>query len=201
MPSPPRLGLQRGRGPTLNAAPSRFGLAAREADGDWLDAAGVVDGQSTPLRTSITVERPRTIITRNQSPDAPALLKAELAKRGYQSLPIALGTNTDPYQPIEHVWKITRHVLEVLHDYHHPVTVTTKSDRVCRDLDILAAMAARGLAAIRSLSAAGVPVFISLPARRPLPPAPPPFRCACRTKSHLCSAISWRSISPTALPV
>ena len=227
----------RGRGAPQNAVPTRFGLAAREADGDWLDDARIVDDAPPPLRTTVTTEHPRTIITRNQSPDvpfdrsinayrgcehgcvycfarpthafhdlspgldfesrlfakpgAPALLKAELAKRGYQCQPMALGTNTDPYQPIERDWKITRQVLEVLKDCRHPVTVTTKSDRVCRDIDLLAEMAACGLAAvmisvttldaglaramepraatparrlaaIRSLSAAGIPVFISL---------------------------------------
>ncbi|WP_164156229.1 PA0069 family radical SAM protein [Sandarakinorhabdus rubra] len=226
-----------GRGATLNATPSRFALPERAADGDWLDAADTVDGAAPPLRTTVTIERPRSIITRNQSPDvpfdrsinayrgcehgcvycfarpthafhdlspgldfesrlfakpdAPALLRAELGKRSYQCQPIALGTNTDPYQPIERDWKITRQILEVLNDCHHPVTITTKSDRVCRDLDILSAMAhrnlaavmisvttldarlartmeprastpSRRLAAIRSLSAAGVPVFVSL---------------------------------------
>lgn len=232
--TPSRTG---GRGATLNAVPTRFGLASRLADGDWLDDAGRVDGDAPPLRTTVTVERPRTIITHNQSPDvpfdrsinayrgcehgciycfarpthafhdlspgldfesrlfakpdAPALLKAELGKRGYRCQPIALGTNTDPYQPIERDWKITRQILEVLDDCCHPVTITTKSDRVCRDLDLLAAMAARNLAAVmisvttldarlarlmepraatpprrlaavRALSDAGVPVFVSL---------------------------------------
>ena len=239
MTSPPRPDSARGRGATQAATPTRFGLAAREIDGDWRDQVETVDGAAPPLRTTVTVERPRTIITRNQSPDvpfdrsinayrgcehgcvycfarpthafhdlspgldfesrlfakpdAPALLKAELARRGYQCSAVALGTNTDPYQPIERDWKITRQILEVLDDCHHPVTITTKSDRVCRDVDILSAMAARNLAAvmisvttldaklarvmepraatpgrrlaaIRSLSAAGVPVFVSLSA-------------------------------------
>ncbi|OSZ67154.1 radical SAM protein [Sphingomonas sp. IBVSS1] len=232
---PPRP--ERGRGAPANATPTRFGLAARQADGDWADDQALVDGEAPALRTTVTVERPRTIITRNQSPDvpfdrsinayrgcehgcvycfarpthafhdlspgldfesrlfakpeAPALLKAELGKRGYRCAPIALGTNTDPYQPIERDWKITRQILEILHDCQHPVTITTKSDRVCADLDILAGMAARGqaavmisvttldarlarlmepraatpsrrIAAIRTLSDAGVPVFVSL---------------------------------------
>ncbi|MBU6164908.1 MAG: PA0069 family radical SAM protein [Alphaproteobacteria bacterium] len=237
MSSPRRPETVRGRGAAMNATPTRFGLAAREADGDWLDAAAVVDDEPPPLRTTVGVERPRTIITRNQSPDvpfdrsinayrgcehgcvycfarpthafhdlsagldfesrlfakpdAPALLTAELGKRGYQCQPIALGTNTDPYQPIERDWQITRQILAVLAGCHHPVTITSKSDRVCRDIDLLGGMAARNLAAvmislttldarlarlmepraatparrlaaIRSLSAAGVPVFVSL---------------------------------------
>ena len=74
-------------------------------------------------------------------PDAAALLRAELAKPGYACAPIALGSNTDPYQPVERDLGITRAVLEVLAECGHPVTIVTKSSRVERDLDILAAMA------------------------------------------------------------
>ena len=79
-------------------------------------------------------------------PEAPKLLAQELAKPGYTVEPLALGTNTDPYQPIEREMRITRGILEVLRDFNHPVTITTKSALVLRDLDILAAMAERGLA-------------------------------------------------------
>jgi len=79
-------------------------------------------------------------------PDAPKLLADELRKPGYQVEPLALGTNTDPYQPIEREFKITRGILEVLRDYNHPVMITTKSTLILRDLDILAPMAAKGLA-------------------------------------------------------
>src|SRR6267378_3841270 len=58
-------------------------------------------------------------------PDAAALLRAELARPGYRCEPIALGTNTDPYQPIEREWKITRQVIEVLAECEHPLTITT----------------------------------------------------------------------------
>ena len=61
---------------------------------------------------------------------------------------MALGTNTDPYQPIEAKWRITRSVLQVLADTRHPLTITTKSDRVVRDIDIVAPMAAQGLASV-----------------------------------------------------
>ncbi|MBA3837957.1 MAG: radical SAM protein [Zymomonas sp.] len=225
------------RGATTNRASDRFGLPQAEADGDWLDAQAMVDGTPPPQRTTVTVEAPRTIITRNQSPDiafdrsvnpyrgcehgciycfarpthayhdlspgldfetrlfakpsAPDLLRAELAKRSYACAPIALGTNTDPYQPIERDWRITRACLEVLAACDHPVTITTKSDRVLRDLDLLGPMAAKGLAAvmvsvtsldpkvsmtvepraphptkriaaIRALSAAGIPCYVSI---------------------------------------
>jgi len=72
-------------------------------------------------------------------PDAPALLRKELAKRNYVCRPIALGSNTDPYQPIERVHCITRQLLEVLLEHRHPVAIVTKSSMVERDIDILAA--------------------------------------------------------------
>jgi DNA repair photolyase len=183
-----------GRGAPANKVPTRFALAAREADGDWLDAQAWIDGEPPLLRTTVTVEHPKTIISRNQSPDipfdqsvnpyrgcehgcvycyarpthafhdlspgldfesrlfakpdAPALLREALMKPSHVPTPIAFGTNTDPYQPIEVRWQITRGCLEVLSEFNHPLTITTKSDRVLRDLDILAPMAARGLVAV-----------------------------------------------------
>src|SRR6202163_3977627 len=122
-------------------------------------------------------------------PDAAALLIAELAKPGYVCDPIAMGTNTDPYQPIEREWKITRQILEVLSACDHPVSIVTKSALVERDIDLLAPMAAqhlprvyvsitaldrnlarklepraaaphRRLAAVQALSDAGIPVGV-----------------------------------------
>lgn len=240
MPSslPTRLPSRRpARGATRNDASTRFNLPAREADGDWLDDRGDIDGELPPVRTTVTVERPRTIITRNQSPDvpfdrsinpyrgcehgciycfarpshafhdlspgidfetrlfakpaAPALLRAELARPGYVARPMAFGTNTDVYQPIEREWRITRGLIEVLAETDHPLTITTKTDRVTRDIDLLGPMAAKGLvvvcvsvtsldpkvamtveprapaprkrlAAIRALTDAGVPTFVSV---------------------------------------
>jgi DNA repair photolyase len=81
-------------------------------------------------------------------PDAAALLRAELAKPGYRCQPIALGTNTDPYQPIEREWRVTRQVIEVLAACDHPLTITTKGVLVERDLDLLAPMAAKNLARV-----------------------------------------------------
>jgi DNA repair photolyase len=121
--------------------------------------------------------------------DAAPLLERELARPGYRCQPIALGTNTDPYQPQERRLGITRSILEVLAQCRHPVTIVTKSAAVTRDLDLLAAMAADGLArvalsvttldpalartlepraaaphrrleALRTLSAAGVPTSV-----------------------------------------
>ena len=124
-------------------------------------------------------------------PNAAALLDGELRKPGYQCRIMALGTNTDPYQPIERDRRITRDILEVLAAHHHPVGIVTKSHLVTRDIDILAPMArknlarvylsvttldrglartlepraatpARRLAAIRALSEAGIPTAVSV---------------------------------------
>jgi DNA repair photolyase len=78
---------------------------------------------------------------------APALLAAELRKSSYRCAPIALGTNTDPYQPAERHFRIMRGILEVLRDFRHPVTIVTKSALIQRDIDILADMAKDRLAA------------------------------------------------------
>ena len=81
-------------------------------------------------------------------PDAPALLDAALRKPGYECRVMALGTNTDPYQPIEREYRITRGILEVLSAHDHPVAIVTKSYLVVRDIDILADMASRSLARV-----------------------------------------------------
>ncbi|AVR97826.1 PA0069 family radical SAM protein [Pseudoduganella armeniaca] len=123
--------------------------------------------------------------------NAPELLRSELCKPGYKVEPIALGVNTDAYQPCERDYKLTRRVLEVLQECDHPVGLITKSALIERDLDILAPMAARRLAAasitlttldpkiartlepraaaperrlraIRTLTEAGIPVGVSI---------------------------------------
>lgn len=78
-------------------------------------------------------------------PDAAQLLRLELAKPGYRCAPIALGSNTDPYQPIEREYRVTRQILEVLWECRHPVTIVTKSSLIERDLDLLGPMAQQGL--------------------------------------------------------
>ena len=105
-------------------------------------------------------------------PNAATLLREELAKPGYRCDPIALGANTDPYQPIEREWKITRSIIETLSEFEHPLTITTKGVLIERDLDLLAPMAAKGL----------VRVFVSVAmldkelARKLDPRAPAPHR-------------------------
>jgi DNA repair photolyase len=81
-------------------------------------------------------------------PDAARLLEAELARPSYTPDVIALGTNTDPYQPVERHLEITRSILEVLARAHHPVAIVTKSNLILRDLDILAPMANARLAKV-----------------------------------------------------
>lgn len=123
--------------------------------------------------------------------DAAQLLEKELRRPGYRPTVIALGANTDPYQPIERRYRLTREILEVLSAYNHPAGITTKSANVMRDIDLLADMAKRKLMkvylsvttldrdlarvmeprastpskrleAIRVLSDAGIPVGISV---------------------------------------
>lgn len=232
------MAAKKGRGAPSNLESSRFSLPLREADGDWLDRQALDDEETVPaLRTTVTEERARRIITRNASPDigfeqsinayrgcehgciycfarpsharldlspgldfesrlfvkpdAAALLRKELANPRYAVKTIAMGTNTDPYQPLEGRWRITRSIIEVLAQCRHPMMITTKSDRVTRDIDLLAGMAAqelvvvalsvttldpalhralepraphpaKRLAAIRALNAAGIPVHASL---------------------------------------
>jgi len=183
-----------GRGAQSARVPQRFGLAERAADGDWLDVQNTVDGPVEKLRTTVTVEHPKSILSFNTSPDIPfdrsinayrgcehgciycfarpshafhdlspgldfetrlfakpqaaQLLREALSKRTYVPQPIAMGTNTDPYQPIEAHWRITRSILALCLECRHPVTITTKSDRVLADLDLLAELARHRLVAV-----------------------------------------------------
>jgi DNA repair photolyase len=183
-----------GRGAQSRAVPQRFGLADREADGDWRDWMERLDGPPVKLRTTVTEERPKTILTFNRSPDvgfdrsinayrgcehgcvycfarpthafhdlspgldfetrlfakpnAASLLRETLARPKYRPRPIAMGTNTDPYQPIEGRYRITRSLLEVCLETRHPVTITTKSDRVLHDLDLLSELSRLRLVAV-----------------------------------------------------
>ena len=81
-------------------------------------------------------------------PKAATLLRQTFAKSGYKPKPIAMGTNTDPYQPIEKRYRITREILELCLEVGHPVTITTKSDRVLADIELLREMAKRKLVAV-----------------------------------------------------
>jgi len=177
---------RRGRGAGLNPT-GRFEASQRETfDDGWQSLE-----ELPPFKTEVQVEKPRTAITRNESPDisfdrsinpyrgcehgciycfarpthaymglsagldfetklfakpdAAKLLERELAKPGYKVRVIAIGTNTDPYQPIEKEWRIMRGILEVLNKANHPVSIVTKSAMILRDLDILQEMASKNL--------------------------------------------------------
>jgi DNA repair photolyase len=186
---PSGSGAVRGRGATLRPAPRYESTRSEPVDDGWSR-----DEEPAPLRTHVTEERPRRVISRNDSPDVPfdlsinpyrgcehgcvycfarpshaymglspgldfetelfaktgaaACLRAELARPGHVCRPIALGINTDAYQPVERRLRITRELLEVFYEAHHPVTIVTKSALVERDLDLLAPMARAGLAQV-----------------------------------------------------
>jgi DNA repair photolyase len=186
-----RVRPDRNRGRSAGINPSgRFEPVTRHVFDDGWNSLE----ELPPFKTEVQVEKPRTIITRNESPDisfdrsinpyrgcehgcvycfarpthsfmglspgldfesklfakpdAAKLLDRELSKDGYQPRTIAIGTNTDPYQPVERQWRIMREILEVLEARDHPVGIVTKSALVTRDIDILARMAAKGLAKV-----------------------------------------------------
>jgi DNA repair photolyase len=185
LPDQPR----KGRGAVSNAAGRFEPRGSVRVDDGWHREP---DDDLPPLRTSVTNDASRTVISRNESPDIPfaqsinpyrgcehgcvycyarpthaylglspgldfetklfakpdaaKLLAAELRKPGYRPMAIALGTNTDPYQPVERTHRVTRDILETLAAFSHPFSIVTKSDLVVRDLDIIAPMAARKLA-------------------------------------------------------
>ncbi|WP_373696682.1 PA0069 family radical SAM protein [Microvirga yunnanensis] len=183
-----RVEVERRRGRGASANPSgRYEPAQREAFDDGWD----MDEELPVLPTEVIVEKPRTIVTRNDSPDilfeksinpyrgcehgcaycfarpthafqglssgldfeikifakpnAAELLEKELRAAKYEPATIALGSNTDPYQPVERRFRITRSILEVLDRMNHPVGIVTKSGLVTRDIDILSRMAERQL--------------------------------------------------------
>jgi DNA repair photolyase len=186
-----RVRPDRNRGRSAGINPSgRFEPVSRHVFDDGWNSLE----ELPPFKTEVQVEKPRTIITRNESPDisfdrsinpyrgcehgcvycfarpthsfmglspgldfesklfakpdAARLLDKELSKEGYQPRTIAIGTNTDPYQPIEKQYRIMREILEVLEARGHPVGIVTKSALVTRDIDIFSRMAERGLAKV-----------------------------------------------------
>lgn len=87
----------------------------------------------------------RVIVAKPQGPER---LRVALAKPSYRCQPIALGANTDPYQPVERSEKITRGILEVLWEHRHPVTIVTKSNLILRDAELLATLAEHQLVSV-----------------------------------------------------
>jgi DNA repair photolyase len=203
----------RARGAASNAAGRFEGRAVEAVDDGW-------DIAEDPrlVHTDVRLERPRSAISRNVSPDLPfdrsvnpyrgcehgciycyarpshaflnlspgldfetrlvarpgidMVLAAELARTGYAVAPIALGTNTDPYQPVEADHGLTRALLRVLADHRHPVTITTRGTLIERDIDILGPMAAEGLVTV-SISVTTLDARL---ARAMEPRAPAPAR-------------------------
>jgi DNA repair photolyase len=106
-----------------------------------------------------------------QKPDAPERLAEELRRPNYKPAFVALGANTDPYQPIERELKLTRRILEVLAAFRHPFAIVTKSPQVVRDLDIIAPMARDGLAMVSvSVTTLDRVLARQLEPRAPTPP-------------------------------
>ncbi len=180
---------RRGRAASANASGRYEPLARVDLDDGW----GSLE-QLPPFVTHVAHEKPKKIITRNDSPDiafdrsinpyrgcehgcvycfarpthaylglspgldfesrlfvkdnAAEVLRREFSSPNYQPKTIAIGTNTDPYQPIEREHGVMRSILEVLAEANHPVAIVTKSALVLRDLDILGSMAAKGLAKV-----------------------------------------------------
>ena len=177
-----------------------------------------IDEDPVLLKTEVTIERPRSVLTRNSSPDisfdrsinpyrgcehgciycfarpthaylglspgldfetrliarpdAAKVLRRELSAPRYVPAPVAIGTNTDPYQPIEAQHRVMRQVLEVLAEFSHPVTIVTKGTLIERDLDILSPMAKQGLVQV-GISLTSLDPVLS---RRMEPRAPSPTR-------------------------
>src|SRR6516165_8176087 len=104
-------------------------------------------------------------------PDAPELLERELSAARYSPRTIAIGTNTDPYQPIERRYEVMRRILEVLERAGHPVGIVTKSNLITRDIDILSRMAARNLAKVAvSVTTLDPKLARTMEPRAPTPP-------------------------------
>lgn len=237
-PKDPDLRL-RARGADSNPA-GRFEpyAAVRESDG-W-------DGppEDRLLRTEVAVERPRSVITRNASPDvpfdrsvnpyrgcehgciycfvrpshgylglsagldfetrlvakpdAPRVLARELGRKGYVPDVIAIGTNTDPYQPVEARHRIMRGILEVLSEWNHPVAIVTKGAALIeRDVDILSDMAKRNLVSV------GVSVTSLDPAlsRKLEPRAPVPERRLAAIRTLAQAGVPVRAMVAPVIPV
>ncbi|MFK7940324.1 MAG: PA0069 family radical SAM protein [Roseovarius sp.] len=129
-------------------------------------------------------------------PNAPECLERELRAARYRVAPIAIGTNTDPYQPIEQEHEIMRKCLQVLHRCRHPVAIVTKGTLIERDLDILAPMAAEGLVRV------GVSVTTLDPvlARRMEPRVPTPQRRLATIRALSDAGIAVRIMASPMIP-
>ncbi len=234
---PQPLAARKGRGAVSNLQ-GRYEVYGREQfDDGWASDDDAAGGEAPVIKTHVTDEFAKSILSRNASPDVPFnvslnpyrgcehgciycfarpthsylglspgldfetrlfakvnaadLLRREMARPSYVPEPIAIGVNTDAYQPCERERGLTRQVLEVLQECEHPIALITKSSLIERDIDIIAAMAAKGqaiaaitlttldpaisrtlepraaaparrLRTIRTLAEAGIPVGVSI---------------------------------------
>ncbi len=130
-------------------------------------------------------------------PTAPEVLERELGRKSYKVAPIAIGTNTDPYQPIEQRYRITRRMLEVLSAWNHPVTIITRGALIERDLDILSGMAARRLVQV----GVSVTTLDARLARRMEPRAPTPERRLAMIRALAGAGVPVRAMVSPVIPV
>jgi DNA repair photolyase len=238
LPPPDPFLRLRARGAAQNGS-GRFEKCARAAEDDGWDLAE----DERLLRTEVAEERPRSIITRNTSPDLPfdrslnayrgcehgciycfarpshAFLglsagldfetrltakpdaarkfEQEISRKGYQPDVLAMGTNTDPYQPVEARYRITRSVLEVASAWNHPVAIVTKGALIARDIDILSDMAARQLVSV----GVSVTTLDAGLARRMEPRAPVPERRLAAISALAQAGIPVRVMVAPVIPV
>jgi DNA repair photolyase len=235
---------RKGRGAVSNAT-GRYETEQRHAVDDGWGTAWAIDPDlgAPSLRTTLTKDTARTVITRNASPDVPFdrsinpyrgcehgciycfarpthaflglspgldfesrlfykpdagdLLAEELRHPRYECRVIAMGTNTDPYQPVERRLQITRRILEVLAAHRHPVGIVTKSTLVLRDLDILAPMARNGLAHV----CVSVTTLDPALARRMEPRAPTPERRVETIRALAAAGVPATVMAAPVIPV
>jgi len=201
----------RGRAALSNRV-GRFEAHERDLEWDGWDIPEAID----TVRTVVSEERPRSVITRNTSPDIPFdrsinpyrgcehgciycfarpthaylglspgldfetqlvarpgaadVLERELRAKSYEPRVIAIGTNTDPYQPIEGRYKIMRQILEILYEYQHPVGIVTKGALIEGDIDLLSEMARKELVHVGvSVTTLNTEVSRKMEPRVPLP--------------------------------
>jgi DNA repair photolyase len=238
LPPPDPFLRLRARGADTNMS-GRFEPYAREPASDGWD----IPEDDRLLRTEVAEERPRSVITRNTSPDipfdrslnpyrgcehgciycfarpthaylglspgldfetrltakpdAPQVLERELGKKGYVPDVLAIGTNTDPYQPIEARWRIMRRVLQVLSDWNHPVAIVTKGAMIERDLDILSDMARRNLVSV-GISVTSLDPSLS---RKLEPRAPTPARRLAAIRALAQAGVPVRAMVAPVIPV
>ena len=232
--------------PAIRAA-GRGAVTNRTGRYEALERSFESDGWDRPdeeqvLRTQVSIEHARSLITYNRSPDLPfdrsinpyrgcehgciycfarpthaylglspgldfetrliartnaaQVLAQELRRPRYSVRPLAIGTNTDPYQPVEQKYRIMRDCLNVLRDFNHPVAIVTKGTLIERDLDILSDMAGRGLVRV----GISVTTLDARLARRLEPRAPAPGRRLATIRTLTAAGVPVRIMTSPVIP-